>query len=327
MSGVRLGLGLFFRGTLVVAVAVLAIGVVDWRQFVDHLSWGHAWVILAVQPIQFLGIGLTALRFHSLLGRPVARALVFRAYILSVGLHVLLPGRLSELLKVTMLRDRGGVPASAGLAALVLERIVDLLFLGIFLLLGIGAMLVELHPAFVAASIIALLVTVQLLPWLEPMLAATIRRLPLRSLGGFLRRGLGEAAARVREGRMAGVLGLSALAWLSSFALVAAVLKMLGDTRLDTAAMLTVFTALAVGRAIPGLPAGLGTFEAAVVVALRKFGYGFEEALAVALTTHAAQLVGVHVVALGVLAREGTGLASLLSHLRSLPPQVDNDAT
>lgn len=305
---------------LVIAIGVLfaATWLIDWRQFFDHLSWRHAWVILAVQPLQFLGIGLAALRFHSLLGRTLSRSLVFRAYALSVGLHVLLPGRLSELLKVTMLRDRAGVPASAGFAAVVLERLVDLLFLGTFLLLGIGSLLVDLQAAYVIAVIVMLLAMVQFLPKLEPVLVRILGVLPLSGLRDFFRRGLGEAAARVREGRMAGVLGLSALAWLTGLVLMGAVFKLLGDTRLDAQGILTVFTALAVGRAIPGLPAGLGTFEAAVVVGLRRYGYGFEEALAMALTVHAAQLVGVHLVALGILAREGTGLGAIVFQLQKV---------
>ena len=65
------------------------------------------------------------------------------------------------------------------------------------------------------------------------------------------------------------------------------------------------------------LPGGLGTYEVAGVFALRSLGYPFDEAIAVAIALHGAQLVLMFVLALAVMLTERIGLSSLIADLRA----------
>ena len=84
---------------------------------------------------------------------------------------------------------------------------------------------------------------------------------------------------------------------------------------------LALDVAMAVGRAIPGLPAAIGTFEAAIVLVMHQLGFGLSEAFATAFTIHASQLVIITLVSLLVLGKNGTGLRSMIHRLKDLNGQ------
>jgi uncharacterized membrane protein YbhN (UPF0104 family) len=120
------------------AKIVLA-GVVLWwltrqpwiHEFAESLTLDLLAGALVVQPLVLVSLMAQAQR-HAVLARtpPAPFWAAFRAVSLAQGLNVLVPGRLSEGLKATYLRQKAGVPLSDALAALVIERLLDLAILG-----------------------------------------------------------------------------------------------------------------------------------------------------------------------------------------------------
>lgn len=99
-------------------------------------------------------------------------------------------------------------------------------------------------------------------------------------------------------GRLLLSIGCSFVGWLLNLAIF---YFMAGDIRL--ALELLVMVNLA--TAIPGLPAGLGAFEAAFVWVERLRGVPQEQALALALVTHTVQILGTLVIGLPILTAWG----------------------
>ena len=59
---------------------------------------------------------------------------------------MVIPGRLSELLKVTYLADKANVPTSTSVAAVVVERLFDLICLGMLVAVALGSAVFEVSP-------------------------------------------------------------------------------------------------------------------------------------------------------------------------------------
>lgn len=121
---------------------------------VAHRTLGTVWGVVAMQPVLALGYLLTATRL-SLLAGNVALRHAFRAVIRCYGLNVIVPGRLSKLVKVAYLREHGKLPASVCLAAIVLERALHSLMLGILTMLVASLLAVNVSVLSVAAMVAA----------------------------------------------------------------------------------------------------------------------------------------------------------------------------
>lgn len=93
---------------------------------------------------------------------------------------------------------------------------------------------------------------------------------------------------------------------------MAILLDMTASIPLGLDGALVIYLASTVGGAVPALPGGFGTYEAAVVFVLRGYGYQLDEALALALMLHATQIVFVCVAAPLIALGEPTGIRSLI---------------
>ncbi len=80
---------------------------------------------------------------------------------------------------------------------------------------------------------------------------------------------------------------------------------------LNTAILIFIFSTI--GGAIPLIPGGFGTYEAAVVFVLKSVGFKFGAALTLAIGLHLSQLGITSILGLIVLATHKTGLSSILS--------------
>jgi uncharacterized membrane protein YbhN (UPF0104 family) len=181
--------------------------------------------------------------------------------------------------------------------------------------------------AAMAGSVILFLA----LPYLRPAMLVASRAIPSERLRGFVCQTYDLLGLSVRTRRFWLAAGIGFFAWATILCLVYVILRMATQVAsLEVA--LAVYAAIAIGRAIPALPASLGTYEAAAVVALRQFGLTFEDALSVALTMHASQLVLPTSFAFCLLIKERTGVSSLLWTLRGKPTnlidsEIDDNST
>ena len=196
------------------------------------------------------------------------------------------PGKAGELLKSVWLNRRAGVPVSASAPAVVMERLTDVLSVGLLGLTGIvllptavalivgGILVVAVIAGILAASrfgTVALRLPV-LRRWQEPL---------AQSLDGF-RRLMSPAMLTV-----AVILG--ALAWAAEGLALWIVIVGIGEW-VSPLVAIPISAAAALVGAVTALPGGLVGFEGSMVALLRQAGLGAPEAALATLLTRLATL-------------------------------------
>lgn len=307
----------FLKGALLCTAAVIIVRQ-DWVvSIADYVTVETLIAGAVIQPIICLGLFIQGVRHKILISKPaIGVGSAFSGMVLSQGLNIVLPARLSELLKATYLRDRANVPLSVGLSAVVLERSVDAL---IFALLGVFSSIQFFDNSnFVSISMlgIALVLVVFLVVRFPRFVLCGVRAIPSLRLSGFLERTYlhFSAIAYTRRFWSATLLGIAV--WSLSYINIFVFLQVAGSLPIGFSGALLVFVMTTLGGAIPALPGGLGTYEAAAVVALRSLGYGFDEALALAIALHGFQLALPFFWAICILLTDRIGILTLVSDLR-----------
>jgi uncharacterized protein (TIRG00374 family) len=305
------------RIAFAVALIIALFQLVDLRRLWDSADASMIVAALLMQPLIWCGWLLAGWRHALLVGKPQPPVLLAtRAYVLSTGLNVLLPLRAGELIKATYLRAHYGTRLRSAIGAILLERLLDAVVIGAIGVAGLsahvaGAMLWPMILTLAAGF--AGIFTVAALPPARIRLLA--RRVP-RRVAQVLH--LVEAIARVARSR-ALVLGavLSVAAWAANFAAIVTFLSIqstLGPLTLAEQAALFAVTLFA--GALPGLPGGVGAYQAAGALLLSGFGYAVEPALAVLVVLQLSSLA----VAVGFAGVEmtlrSTGVGSLLGAVR-----------
>ena len=196
------------------------------------------------------------------------------------------PGKAGELLKSVWLNRRAGVPVSASAPAVVMERLTDVVSVGLLGLTGI--VLLPAAVALIVGGILALAV-------IAGVLAASrygefALRLPVlrrwrepleQSLDGF-RRLMSPAMLTV-----AVILG--GLAWAAEGLALWIVIVGIGEWVSPLLAV-PISAAAALVGAVTALPGGLVGFEGSMVALLRQAGLGAPEAALATLLTRLATL-------------------------------------
>ncbi|MBL8862494.1 MAG: flippase-like domain-containing protein [Planctomycetes bacterium] len=241
----------------------------------------------------------------------------------------LLPAKLGEATFVLYARRACGVPAAAGLASLVVSRLLDVAVLALgfavacFALAGSGAF--PGIPWFVPLGA-GLAATGAGVLWLTARsdLLARVAGAALRILGlGRTRLGAGAAlrieglAGALRESGGDGRLLRAGLAsipiWLVIFLFCAVLARALGLPAETTLAEATFGSSLAILTSLIPVSAfaNFGTLELGWTLGFGVLGVPHDLALATGLGLHAVQLV--HIVALGLLSHALLGLATSVS--------------
>lgn len=292
------------------------------RSLSQNFNMRHLVAIAFVQPLVLGSLVLLGVRHAVLIDRPGLSYLsAIKAVTLSLGLNLLLPARLSEVLKATYLRNRANIPMSIGISAVLLERTVDLIIvamLGAVCLFFYVAM-VNKTSVLIFFALIAVIIGMAL--WGGGAILALARALPWPRLGGLIERAYLHFASTLKDRAFFYGLGLGLVVWGTSFLNVYLLLDFAGGTHIGVYGALLVFVCTTVGAAVPALPGGLGTYEAAAVFALTSLGYTFVDALTLAVTIHFAQLVLPLALALVILLTERIGLSALIADLRSSAQQ------
>jgi uncharacterized protein (TIRG00374 family) len=259
------------------------------------------------------GVALRALRWWALFSpatRPSFGA-VFEATLLGYFFNNVLPLRAGEAARIVALRRRArGSWAETG-ATVALERAFDVLAV-LALLFVLVPWLPEVSWLRVAAALAAVVLlalgaaAVVLALWGE----RPLRRL-LRPLGRFVHAERLESGAASLGRGLVGLrhlsialpaLGLTVLSW--AVLGISTWLAMLGfHLGLSPVAGIFVMIALGLSAILPASPAGVGVFEAAVVVALSTYDIDESEALSYALVLHALHFFPFIVAGLLVLRR------------------------
>ncbi len=291
----------------------------------DHLTGGLLLATVLVQPFNILSGLFVAGRLSYLAGPKVGIWSAAKAMCLSVLILYLLPSRLSELIKPLYLSDRCDVPVSRMLAAVLCERLSDLLIMAFAVALGVSYLasdsLLSTLPYWIAIAVAIVVFSTMLI--LRPQIfGRLIALLPWTRITRLLNRLLEEASAILKPKIILPTLLLGALGWTCSYLMMFAFLLLAGSKPIGPGDAMIVFLAGTLGYILGVAPGGLGTFEGAIVVALGLFGYSVGEALALAIGMRIATMALPSAIAVGVLARELTGVQSLLRRIRAMLQDV-----
>jgi len=299
-TALRLGLGV----AVSVACLYFALRGTDWNRV--WLAFEHArlhWVLGGVLAT-LVSFWIRTERWRVLL-RPVGAIPflpAFSATAIGFGASMVLPLRLGEIIRPTLLARRVGIGVSAAISSIVLERLFDmLLVISCFLLASLiydlpdhlrqGAIML----AVVAGGGFAFLVVVQSRrQTADRILDAILARLPARFtgvvrgiLGGLLDglQGLADVATVARVLVMSAALwGVLCLPFLFGF------LALGIDVPLVSGALVTMVI-VAAFVFLPQAPGFVGTWQAGCVVALELFGVSKDLAVSFSLLTWLVQML------------------------------------
>ena len=326
-------------GTLISAATLyLAFRNVPFPELADYLlSINYFWLIPSVTLV-IVGFALRALRWQYIMGAShrIDFWQAFHPVMIGFAINCVLPGRVGELARPIVLRQKVDIPLTTGLATIVVERVFDLSML--LLLFVWVSTRVQIDPAIeihfgqytlnrdtlviifngmVAAS--AMLVVALILLGLQRtrnLLNQLVLGLPrlLFFLGPAGRQRITDRVSRPAVGiidnvgdgialikrpkRMSVCLLLSACIW--AMAAVTYYLFSLGcpDIRLTLAEITAMMVIICFVIALPSVPGFWGLWEAGGVFALILFGVAEKDAAGFTLANHAVQMFPVILVGL-----------------------------
>lgn len=282
-----LAVGLVFLGLALVQVdvgaAVAELQDVEWLWAVATLLAGIAF--MAVKTWRW-----------SLILRPVLEAdfsVLHRAVYIGTAANLMV-AHTGEILRSTLVARRHEVAASAVLATVAVERILDfvalLVILGAALVWdpGVSALLLSaglLSLAIVTVGLSGLLAFLHPTPLLRRLGLMTLNWLPARArawVAGQLRRGVTGLGSMRRPGVVLQVVGLSVLQWACVVTAVWASARAVGVV-VPVAGAIAVFVLSVVGLTLPAAPAQFGTTQLAFVAGFGLVGAAPEASLAASL--------------------------------------------
>ena len=320
--------------TVSLGLTYLALRDIDYSRFWRALTAGHpAWLAPAFG-VFALAYTVRLLRWWILFApesRPALRPLV-RALLAGEFFTSLLPvTRLGDVARIVVLHRAAGTSRAETGGTIVAERTYDAgaLLLLLFVAVPFAPPVTWLRAAAstLAALVLALAVALVVLNVFGSRPIEFLLR-PLGRLSGFSRDRTDLAAVRVLRGMRglrrprvaAAALALSAGSWFC--VAVSYVLAMrVVDVYLGLDAGIVVAVATTFSLLVPGLPASVGLFEAATIVALKPFGVGAARALSVGVVIHV--LTFVPFLVLGPLALRGVVFSRAPDVLPSTPETSD----
>src|SRR5262245_31155200 len=302
----------------------------DWSRTFDALHRVSVYPMAVFVALNALSLVLFAARWRRLIRSAEIPAFRRTFDFLAIGLlaNAILPARPGDVIRAALLKRHGITRFSSGLASIMLERLVDVVFI---CLLGFGLALgVDLPPAvrvalqLFAAGATGLVIVLAILhrhAAVMERLAARVAGLPTgaRLLSGVLSR-MGSFAAAL--GVLRGVRDIGTvvvttfMAWV---ALIVGVMVLLDAFHVGTpaAAAVLVVVTTNLGAAIPSSPGSIGVYHFLAVLALSVWDVDSSLAVAFAVVTHFLS-IGLHITC-GVIAtwREGVKVGRLSTFVDS----------
>lgn len=306
------GLVLRIGGLLALAALLVVFGMrVDWQVAAEVLRTADLPLVAAALALNLLSLGLKGVRWWVFL-RPLGPAplpVVLRATVAGASLNNLLVAQGGEGARVLLVARATGVSIAGVVAALALERTLDII--SYLMLLVSAAWMAELPEHIArwrsgagwALAIVALLVV---------MLAAGARRAPRDRRGepprpggrlvAYARRMRAGAALSATPGRLVAGIVLSLAAWtlqVATYHLAARAAHL----PLPLVGSIAALLAVGISFLLRATPGNVGIFQVIYALTARSFGIAEAPAVAVALLIQTIQVVPTVVV--GTLAAPG----------------------
>ena len=282
-----------------------------WEHLAEYIDSQVVYAMLLAGTASLVSFIPSALRTRLMLNKVPRFTPTLKATILSVGLHSVLPARLSEFVKPTFLKIKFDVPLSDSFAVLFIERLLDALcvsMLAVFCLAGFSQGFLRLE--FLLGIIALLLLCIPVSVWGSRFLLSKLPdsyskfhmflsniTIKLSQLPSFLRN--------------FEVILLTIIIWSTSVATFWIFFSMQGTVKYTLFEVILVFVGTTVAYALPALPGGIGTYEAAAVFIMGYLGTSLEQAIPIALCLHATQLLPAAFVAMFIMLTEKVALSDL----------------
>ncbi|MED5373261.1 MAG: lysylphosphatidylglycerol synthase transmembrane domain-containing protein [Myxococcota bacterium] len=309
---------------------------VHWGELWEAMAQARMGWVLPVFAIYLTNHCIRSVRLRMLIDRP---DIPFREMfsVTTIGFLAInvVPLRLGEFVRPYLLLERQQVPFGRSLAAIVVERLVDLMCLMVLLLLvgmfvelpvdGLviqGIDVVQAGQRVFGVSIgVGLLFLLALAAIGEPVIQLVLRLIPVpalaEKLGGFLRSfHSGLVNLMKRPARALAVLAMSGTMWVGIVLSTWLVLHAFAGLPTGWDAALTTWTLIITGMTLIPTPGFFGSYEAFAVAALSLWGVSKSLATAFAGTLHLTQFL--FIVGLGsiFLVVEGISLRSVVDRSR-----------
>lgn len=294
-------------------------------EFWTVVKGANYWWIIPGIAVYFVGVWVRAWRWHYLLKpiKVIPTRTMFPITTIGYMGNNIYPARAGEVLRAVILKRREGVPVSASLATIIVERIFD----GVVMLAFIFINLPELARltsasgfvgniqqvaiygtvAFMAALLVFLLaamfpvVTARVGQWfIDRLLPARFRP----GITGFMHKFLDGLASLRSPANILMVFVTSVIIWLFETLKYWFVMHAFGFT-VSFFALMLMNGIVNLATTIPSAPGYIGTFDAPGIAVLAAYGVDQATAAGYTLTLHAALWVPITLLGAYFLTREG----------------------
>jgi uncharacterized protein (TIRG00374 family) len=244
--------------------------------------------------IAVLSQGLPVIRWQVLLANKLSFSSSACALYIGNLVSALVPMRLGEIVRIGIIHRSDGISLSETTLTVIAGHVLDVLSL-----LVLGLVLIFIAPlppqllqatALLAALAAGALLGLLLVLRVSQRLQGLHQRLSDKPIYAMLFNSVRQAWASllvIREpGRLAQIVGLSLGFWLVTTLAGSVLLLSLTQENIIVLSVMLTFSA-GIGRLLPGLPGGIGTVDAAVLVGLTSLGVSRDDALALVLLLRA----------------------------------------
>jgi hypothetical protein len=297
-------------------------------QIWEQLKTAHYWWIIPGVAVYFVGVWARAWRWHYLL-RPLKKIPTREMFpIVTIGYfgNNVTPARAGEVLRAVVLKKHTGVPISASLATIIVERVFDAVVMLMFVFVNFSEVArlskssvtilgYSIQDFAVFGTVIAVIVLVvfmaaamfpyrteKLVRWgVEHLVPQGIRQktldLSLRFVGGL------ESLRSPAEALM--ILVTSIVIWLLETGKYWFVMQAFPGLNLSFFELMLLNGVVNLATTIPAAPGYVGTFDLPSIALLQAYGVSGAVATGYTLVLHGALWLPITVVGAIYFAREG----------------------
>ena len=316
----------FWLGVLVSLLFLwLALRGLRLGDFWSAIRAANYWWILPGIAVYFVGVWVRAWRWHYLLGpiKKIPTRVMFPITAIGYMGNNIYPARAGEVLRAVILKRKEGVPVSAALATIIVERIFD----GVVMLAFVFVNLPELAKLTSASGFVGNIqqvamwgtaafigaLAIFLLAAMFPQKTAALGEwalgiaLPARfreKASGIMHRFLDGLASLRSPSNVLMVFATSLVIWLLETAKYWFVMHAFNFT-VSFFALMLMNGIVNLATTIPSAPGYIGTFDAPGIAVLTAYGVEQATAAGYTLTLHVAMWLPITLLGAWFLAREG----------------------
>ena len=308
------------------AIVILFRGL-EIDELASEISKANYYSLIPFVIFEALSVWARGMRWRVLLEEKLGGARLFWITNISYYLSNILPLRIGELGRVYLVTRNSEVTGMQALSTAVLERMLDVVtvFIMLFLVLPLVPEhgLVTSMAYLVVGSVIVLIIAMFMIASKRRSVAKFVnlvaRRLGPR-IGGFINDAFEKffESIDIVRGRRVFLAGLwCIIVWVFSVLATYCMLVSFAPKQQWYGAVF-VTSLLALGIALPSVPASVGLWEASVVAALAVLGVNREVALAFAIVIHIVVFLQMAILGIIGLHIEGENFNDLVAHAKRL---------